>query len=74
MEGFRTMPGGDLHEFLAVRVIALYFVKATRRIAGPANNGSTGENLMHGRAGLRAIKQAGARLGFQTNSHFGFSL
>src|ERR671923_566241 len=67
MEGFRTMAGGDLHEFLAVGVTALYFVKAARRIAGPTNNGSACENLVHGRAGLGAVKQASARLGFQTN-------
>jgi hypothetical protein len=60
----RTMLGGDHHEFLAVRVTALYFVKTTRWVARPADNGSACENIVHERAGLGAVKQAGARLGF----------
>jgi hypothetical protein len=64
MQGFRTMLGGDLHEFLAVRVTAFDFVKTTRRVARPADHGSACENIVHKRSGLGAVKQAGARLGF----------
>jgi hypothetical protein len=64
LQGFRTMLGGDLHEFLAVRVTAFDFVKTTRRVARPADHGSACENIVHKRSGLGAVKQAGARLGF----------
>ena len=64
------MLGGDPHELLTVRVAAVYFVKTTRwRVAGPADNGSTGENIVYERSRSGAVKQAGARLSFQTNSH-----
>jgi hypothetical protein len=62
--GVGTMLEGDHQELLAVRVTALYFVKTTRRVARPADNGSAGENIVHERSGLRTVKQAGARLGF----------
>jgi len=64
MQGFRTMLGGDLQEFLAVRVTAFDFVETTRRVARPADHGSAGENIVHERSGLGAVKQAGASLGF----------
>jgi len=60
----RTMLRGDHHELLAVRVTALYFVKTTRWVARPADNGSACENIVHERSGLGAVKQAGARFGF----------
>jgi hypothetical protein len=62
--GVWTMLGGDHHELLAVRVTALFFVKTTRRVPRPADNGSARENIVHERSGLGAVKQAGARLGF----------
>jgi len=62
--GVGTMLGGDHQELLAIRVTALYFVKTTRRVARPADNGSSRENIVHKRSGLGAVKQAGARLGF----------
>jgi hypothetical protein len=62
--GVGTMLEGDHQELLAVRVTALYFVKTTRRVAMPADNGSAGENIVHERPGLGTVKQAGARLGF----------
>jgi hypothetical protein len=40
MQGFWTMLGGDLHEFLAVRITAFDFVKTTRWVARPADYGS----------------------------------
>jgi hypothetical protein len=55
---------GDPHELLAVRVTAVYFVKTTRRVARPDDNGSARENIVHERSGFGAIKQAGARLVF----------
>jgi len=58
------MLGGDDHELLAVRVTALYFIKTTRRVARPADNGRARENIVHERSGLGAVKQAGTRLGF----------
>jgi hypothetical protein len=64
MQGFRTMLGGDLHEFLAVRGTAFDFVKTTWRVARPADHGSACENIVHKRSGLGAVKQTGARLGF----------
>jgi hypothetical protein len=63
------MTGGDDDEFLAVGVAALDFVKTARRVSGPSDDGSACENIVHERSGLSAVKQAGARLGFQTNSH-----
>ena len=59
-----TMLGGDHYELLAVRVTTLYFVKTTRRVTRPADNGSACENIVHERSGLGAVKQAGARFGF----------
>ena len=61
----RTMRGGDHHEVLAVRVTTLDFVKTTRRVARPADNGRACENIVHERSGLGAVKQAGARFSFQ---------
>jgi len=69
LEGVRTMPGGDRCELLAVGIAALYFIKTARRIARPGDYGSAGENVVDERARLSAIKQAGARFGFYTNSH-----
>ena len=63
-QSVRTVLGGDHHEVLAVRVTTLDFVKTTRRVARPADNGSACENIVHERSGLGAVKQAGARLGF----------
>jgi hypothetical protein len=62
--GVGTMRGGDHQELLAIRVTALYFVKTTRRVARPADHGSSRENIVHKRSRLGAVKQAGARLGF----------
>jgi hypothetical protein len=56
--------GGDHHELLTVRVTAVYFVKTSRRIAGPADDWCTRENIVHERSRLGAVKQAGARLSF----------
>jgi hypothetical protein len=63
-QGVGAILGGDHHELLTVRVTAVYFIKTSRRIAGPADNGRTGEDIVHERSGLRAVKQAGARLSF----------
>jgi hypothetical protein len=63
-EGVRAMSGGDRRELLAVRVAAFYFIKTARRIARPGNYGSAGENIVHERARLGAVKQAGAGFGF----------
>ena len=63
-QGVGTMLGGDDHEFLAVGVAALDFVKTTRRVSRPSDNGSACENIVHERSGLGAVKQTGARLGF----------
>jgi hypothetical protein len=65
----RAMLRGDYHKLLAVLVAAVYFVKTTRRIAGPADDGRTCKNIVHERSGLGAVKQAGARVSFQSNSH-----
>ena len=59
-----TMLRGDHHEFLAIDVAALYFVKTAGRVSRPSDNRSPCENVVHERSGLGAVKQAGARLGF----------
>jgi 16S rRNA G966 N2-methylase RsmD len=64
-----AMLRSDYHKLPAVRVAAIDFVQTTRRIAGSADNGSTCKNIVHERSGLGAVKQAGARLSFQSNSH-----
>jgi hypothetical protein len=64
-----AMLRGDYHQLPAVRVTAIYFVQTTRRIASPADNGSTGKNVVHDRSGLGAVQQTGARLSFHSNSH-----
>jgi hypothetical protein len=46
-QGVGAKLGGDLHELLTVRVAAVYLVKTTRRIAGPADNGCTFENIVY---------------------------
>jgi hypothetical protein len=63
-QGVGAILGGDHHELLTVRVTAVYFVKTSRRIAGPADNGRTREDIVHERSGLSAVEQAGARLSF----------
>jgi hypothetical protein len=63
-QGVGAILGGDPHELLTVRVTAVYFVKTSRRIAGPADDWRTRENIVHERSGLGAVKQAGARLSF----------
>ena len=63
-QGVGAILGGDSHELLTVRVTAVYFVKTSRRIAGPADDWRTRENIVHERSGLRAVEQAGARLNF----------
>ena len=63
-QGVGAILGGDYHELLTVRVTAVYFVKTSRRIAGPADDWRTRENIVHERSGLGAVKQAGARLSF----------
>jgi hypothetical protein len=65
----RAMLRGDYHKLSAVRVTAIYFVQTTRRIASPADNGSTGKNVVHERSGLGAVEQTGPRLSFHSNSH-----
>jgi len=45
-------------------VTAVYFIKTTPADRGPADNGAPGEDIVHERSGLRAVKQAGARLSF----------
>jgi hypothetical protein len=65
----RAMRRGDSHKLPAVRVTAIYFVQTTRRIASPADNGSTGKNVVHERSGLGTVKQTGPRLSFHSNSH-----
>jgi hypothetical protein len=69
MEGVRTIPGGDRRELLAVRVAALYFIKTARRVARPGDYRSAGENIVHERARLGAVKQASAGFGLYTKSH-----
>jgi hypothetical protein len=63
-QGVGTILGGDPHELLTVGVAAVYFVKTSRRIARPADDWRTRENIVHERSGLGAVKQAGARLSF----------
>jgi hypothetical protein len=63
-QGVGAILGGDHYELLTVRVTAVDFVKTSRRIARPADNGCTRENVVHERSGLGAVKQAGARLSF----------
>ena len=63
-QGVGAILGGDHYELLTVRVTAVYFVKTSRRVAGPADNGRTRENIVHERSGLGAVEQAGARLNF----------
>ena len=63
------MLGGDPLELLAVALATVDFVKAGRRVARPTYYGGAGENVVHERSGLSAVKQASAILGFQTNNH-----
>src|SRR5262245_26229834 len=60
---------GDCQQLPAVRVAAIDFVKTAWRIAGSTDDGSAGENIVDERSGLGAVKQAGARFNFQSNSH-----
>jgi hypothetical protein len=64
-----TIFGSDLDKLLAVHVAAVYFVKSTRRVAAPADNRGSGENIVQERSGFGAVKYASARLWFQTNKH-----
>jgi hypothetical protein len=59
-----TMLGSHDHEFLAIDVAALDFVKTAGRVSRPSNNRSPCKNIVHERSGLGAVKQAGARFGF----------
>jgi hypothetical protein len=68
-QGVRAMLRGDIHKLSAVGITAIYFIQTAGRIAGPADNGRTGENVVHDRSGLRAVKQTGPRLSFDSNSH-----
>jgi hypothetical protein len=68
-ECVRAMLRGDCHELPAVRVAAIDFVQTAGRIAGPTDDGSTCENIVDERSRLGAVKQAGARFNFQSNSH-----
>jgi hypothetical protein len=68
-QGVRAMLRRDNHKLLAVRVTAIYFIQTTGRIAGPADNGRTGKNVVHDRPGLGAVKQTGPRFSFHSNSH-----
>ena len=64
-----AMLRGDCHELPTVCVAAIYFVQTAWRIAGSTDDGSTRENIVDERSGLGAVKQAGARFNFQSNSH-----
>jgi hypothetical protein len=68
-QGVRAKLRGDSQEFLTVRVAAIYLIKTTRCITGSADNGRAFEDIVYERSWLGAVKQAGARLGFQTNHH-----
>jgi hypothetical protein len=46
-QGVGAKLGGDPQELLTVRVAAVYLVKTTQRIAGPADNGRTFENIVY---------------------------
>src|SRR5262245_20776881 len=64
-----AMLSGNRHKLPAVRVAAIDFVQTAWRVAGSTNDRSTRENVMDERSGLGAVKQAGARFNFQSNSH-----
>jgi hypothetical protein len=63
-ERLGTMLRGDTHEFLAIQLAALDFVKAAGGISRPSDNRSACQNIVHERSWLGAVKQASARLGF----------
>jgi hypothetical protein len=63
-QGVGTILGGDDHEFLAIGIAALDFVKTAGRVSRPSDNRSACENIVHERSRLGAVKQASARFGF----------
>ena len=60
---------------LTVRVTAVYFVKTSRRVAGPLlMTGAPARTSWHERSGLRAVELAGARLSFLNEDSHAASL
>jgi hypothetical protein len=55
-QGVGTIRGSDRLELLAVTVSAVYFVKTARWVAGPPDDGSAGENIVHERSGSSAVE------------------